>query len=223
MPETLTREETIMLTTANCFYRMAILPVLAICAATPALAKDTGFYLGGRAGVGKYPSNSRLILSPNLDLRGRTHDKADLNWSVDVGYRFNRYLGIEVSYADLGKALSRLTDGSGTATAESRFAVKGATLVLIGIFPLGNWEPYVKAGIFQSDTRWTFSGSAEDIPFGESLDGGGTDALFGAGVAYNLTDCWQAKLDLTYFNDAGEPGTGHSEVLSWTAGVVWRL
>ena len=212
--------------TTKTLRRLAMFVVPAICVATPALADDAGFYLGARLGRAQYPAHSHLTLSPTLILRGETGDKEDLAWSFDAGYRFNRYVAIEAGYVDLGESSGRLTDETGTAAAQFSFAVQGATLALTGSLPLGNWEPYVRVGVFFFDTRLAFSGSAAGTSFAATLSGSGTDSLdtlYGAGVAYNLTDHWQAKLDLTNFSEAGDPETGQSDVLLLTAGVIWRF
>jgi lipopolysaccharide assembly outer membrane protein LptD (OstA) len=218
-------EETIVTTTLKASSCLAIF-IPALCMTMPASADDAGFYLGARLGWAQYPTNSQLILSPDLNLRGRADDDEDLAWSIEAGYRFNRYVRIDAGYVDLGEVSSRLTNSMGTAAAQTRFAVQGATLALTGTYPLGNWEPYVKVGVFFFDTRLAFSGSAAGTSFEATVSGSATDSLdtlYGAGVGYNFSDHWQATLDLTNFSDAGESDTGQSDVLSLTAGVVWRF
>lgn len=192
--------------------------------APAATAQDSGFYLGmalGKAGHGK---EATLGVAPNRKLTGIAHGD-DFSWQFIGGYRFNRYVSVEASYLDLGAIDSVMGDPSGDtdATANVRFDAAGPTLALIGTYPMGRWEPYLKAGVLFSDTQLSWSGLEAGKPFGATLEGSSEDPIYGIGLGYDISDRWQLKLDATLVYDAGEERTGHANFTVLSGGVTVRF
>ncbi|MBM0106939.1 outer membrane beta-barrel protein [Steroidobacter sp. S1-65] len=183
-------------------------------------ADESGPYLSAGLGRVDAPDNASLGA-----LRGQT-DNDVWSWTVGVGYRFNKNIALELGYLDLGELESgNLTDPTGSTDARARagFAADGATFALVGTFPIGRWEPYVKAGVMFSSTELRFSGSTDSVPFAGRITDDTEDPLYGAGVRFTVAEPLQVYLDLTYLDDVGEHDTGQSNYLNGSAGVLWRF
>jgi OOP family OmpA-OmpF porin len=205
--------------------RRSIGLLLAALAGAPATAADdSGFYLGAGVGIADTGDNSRLGFSDLPLLTGRTHDN-ETSWGLAAGYRFNRNIALELGYVDLGEITSEVTDATGATDARAAvaFSAEGVTLAMIGTFPLGRWEPYLKAGVLFSDTVLAFSGSSSAGDFSERITNEDGDALFGIGVRYALSERLQIYLDSTYFMEVGEPEKGRSDYLNTSLGASWRF
>jgi OOP family OmpA-OmpF porin len=196
---------------------------LAIAQAASA-ADDSGWYLGAGAGLTDTADDARLGVPDVPLLSGRTDDNK-LSWSFAGGYRFSPHLAIELGYVDLGRIEADVGDLTGNTDARAGFgfSADGVTLALIGSFPIGKWEPYLKAGVFHSTTELTYSGSVLGKGFGARFKGADEDALYGVGVRYAVNERVRIYLDATYFMEVGEPDTGQADYLNFTLGVVWRF
>src|SRR5690348_14123717 len=85
----------------NSLCRAACVLMLSASVATPALTKESGFYLGLNVGTAAADVQNEptgfFVTSSNV-----TTDDDDIAWSLSAGYRFNPYVGIEFSFNDLG-------------------------------------------------------------------------------------------------------------------------
>lgn len=184
-----------------------------------ASADESGPYVSAGLGRIDAPDNAELGA-----LTGNTEND-EWSWTFGLGYRFNRNIALELGYLDLGEVESDLTDATGLtdASANASFSADGATFALIGTFPIGRWEPYIKAGVLFSSTELQFSGSIDSTPFAGRLTNDTEDPLYGAGVRFAVAEPLQVYLDVTYLDDVGEPETGRSSYFNATAGVLWRF
>jgi OOP family OmpA-OmpF porin len=148
-----------------------LLPTLLVsstlCAmAFGASAQDHGVY----AGVGMGQSHNE-----------GTYKDRDTAFSLFAGYDFNRFIGVESGYADLGK-LEYLGNVPLEATAPY--------LVAVGKLPLTeNVAVYAKAGI----NHWSLD-DAHPLLTGTG-DRSGTDATYGLGVQYRINDRFAVRGD----------------------------
>jgi opacity protein-like surface antigen len=192
---------------------------------TPAMAADdSGVYIGADVAYVDMPDNVQLSI-PNVPLlTGRSKDTV-FTPGVDIGYRFNRNLAVELGYADLGDLKANLADVSGATDANARvkFAAEGVSLAVVGTLPVGKWEPYVKVGVLFSNTTLKYSGAIAGNAFAADIDNHARDAVYGVGVRYALTDRLKLVLGATYFKDVGERGYGQSDFLKTSLGVIWQF
>ena len=204
--------------------RSVWLPLAALAIAPAAAADDSGFYLGAGVGIADTGDHSQLGVADLPLLTGKTHDN-DTSWGVAVGYRFNRNIAIELGYLDLGEITSEVTDATGATDARAAvgFSAEGFTLAMIGTFPIGKWEPYLRAGVLFSETALAFSGSSSAGDFSTRITDENGDALYGIGVRHGLSEHLQLYLDTTYFMEVGEPDTGRSDYLNTSFGASWRF
>lgn len=199
--------------------------LLASLAIAPAAAgDDSGWYLGAGVGLADTPDNSVLTPSDVPVLTGRTVDN-DTSWGLAAGYRFNKNIAIELGYVDLGEFTSEVADATGATDARAAvgFSADGVTLAMIGTFPIGKWEPYLKAGVLYSSTVLEFSGSQSGVDFGARITNDDEDALYGIGLSYAVSERMRIYLDSTYFMEVGESDTGRSDYLNTSLGASWRF
>lgn len=204
--------------------RSMCVPLAALAIAQAASADDSGWYLGAGVGLADTADTSQICCAGIPLLTGRTHDNKTSS-GLAAGYRFSRSLAIELGYVDLGELTSEVTDATGATDARAAvgFSADGVTLALIGTFPIGKWEPYLKAGVFYSGTVLEYAGSLSGAPFGARLTNDDEDALYGIGVSYALSERVRIYLDSTYFMEVGQPDTGRSDYLNTSLGAAWRF
>lgn len=199
-------------------------PLMALAIGQAAVADDSGWYLGAGAGAADTADDARLGLPDAPPLGGRTEDNK-FSWGVTAGYRFSPHFALELGYVDLGELEAQVSDltGGSDARAGFGFSVDGVTLAMVGSFPIGKWEPYLKAGVFYSNTELAYSVSMAGDTFGARIKDDDEDALYGFGVRYAVNERLRLYLDATYFMEVGEPGTGQADYMNFTLGFVWRF
>jgi opacity protein-like surface antigen len=178
------------------------LVALAMLGVTPVFAQnDSGLYVG--AGVGQF--NVKI---DNVEDVGQTlgnFDSDDTVWKIFAGWRFNKYLGAELNYIDLGKP----NDTVNNVRVEAE--INGVAPYLVGTFPLGPVELFARVGYYFYDIKV----SAESI---RSLDDSNEDFVYGAGVGITLFEHLHARLEYEII-DVSE--LDDSDAL-WLSGA-WRF
>lgn len=204
---------------------IAVVVGLALSAPRAQAADESGFVLGTRVGVARYPSAQTLVFGPDREeLHGDRSDHVDFAWAIDVGYRFNRYFALEASYVDLGEASGPVTNQDSSVVAQVTSDAEGAALTLIGSWPFDRWELYAIVGVFFNDTSSSISGEAQGAPFSERASGEDEDTILGAGVAYRVTDRARLKLDISSYNRVGESETtGRQGITMAGIGLEWQF
>jgi OmpA-OmpF porin, OOP family len=185
-------------------------------------AQDAGVYVSAAVGRINAPDNSQL--NTTQVLTGPADDE-DVSWNIGVGYRFNSNIALDVGYVDLGETKADLTDASGAtdASGQASFAAEGVTLALVGTFPIGRWEPYIKAGVLFSSTDFRFSGDTESGSFARRITADNEGPFYGTGVRFTVTEPLQIYLDVTFLDEVGEPESGQSSYFNTSAGALWRF
>jgi outer membrane protein W len=204
----------------SCAY-VAMLMFLVVEAAA---ADDSGLYVSAALGNADH-ADEVVLHPPEVAAMTGTSEGHDDAWALTAGYKFNRNIAVEITHFDLGDMEASVSDRSGgsNAQADFTFSMAGTAVSLVGTFPIGRWEPYVKAGVFFSESELAYSGSVSGTSFTARIKDDSEDALFGAGVGYKLSERWRAHLDITYFMEAGEPSGGQADYLSVLVGVSWRF
>jgi hypothetical protein len=193
--------------------------LLLMCAAGAASAQsadgERGFYVGARAGVANYPTHPRVIVG-NINLVAKDTREEDLSWGVDVGYRFSKHFAFEVGYLDLGEGTAKMVNTTGLdVRGDVRFAVRGETLGLVTLFPIGpKWETYGKLGVLFQDVDFRLSGTQAGVPFTLSSSSKREGKLYlETGVSYRFDEHWKASLGLTHLSDIGDKDrTGRADI-----------
>ena len=192
--------------------RSMIVLIPAVLSAPAALAADTGFYVGLDLGLSQYPNNEEVRVAPDLVLlgSGSSLDHEDTAWGVRAGYQVNSYFAVEAGYIDLGESSGTLASGTPGSSARFTLSGSGPTLALVGKWPLGKWEPYLRLGVLFADTELSFRGTdGVNVLAGTVSDS--TEEVFGGlGIGYRFNERWRAQAELTFFEDASTATVGFS-------------
>jgi OmpA-OmpF porin, OOP family len=170
--------------------------------AVPAFAQDAGFYIGLSFGQS----------SVDLDCTGASScDDTDTAMKFIGGYRFNRNLGVEIGYTDLGEAT--ITDPISTAT----FETSVMEIVGVGSLPIAEkFSVFGKIGIYRGDV------DASDPVFGSASESN-TGLTFGIGVQWDFTKNLGLRGEWQRYADVGGDSVGESDVDVMSIGVIWRF
>ena len=193
---------------------------------SPALAQwingvnETGFYAG--AGVGA----TRL----KLDTTGLigSADEEDTGWKLFAGYQFNKYIGLEGGYYDLGKASFAGTLATaippfpaGTA-ASVNLKSKAYALSAVGTLPLGRsaFSLTARLGI-------AYSEADADVRLGAgataSSSDDATELTYGLGVRYDVTRSFSVRGEWERFRIGGSNIGDKSDVDLFTLNAYYRF
>jgi opacity protein-like surface antigen len=154
-------------------------------------------------------------------------DDEGTSWSVGAGYRFNRYLGLEASYVNLGTLNATHTInmlpflGGETITFHRELETTGPALAAFGILPISDsWELFVRAGIMFADTDLTtrINGSRNSVSFDSE------PTTLGAGAQFDWRDHWSARLEFQRSYDVGgDDVANEADVDAVSLSVLYRL
>jgi opacity protein-like surface antigen len=184
---------------------------------------ERGFYVGARAGVANYPAHPKVIVG-NLTFVSTDTHKEDLSWGFDTGYRFSKHFAFEVGYLDLGEVTAKMVSTVGfDSRADVRFAVRGETMGLVALFPIGRkWEPYGKLGLLFQDVDFRLSGTQAGVPFTLSSSSKREGKLYlETGISYRFDEHWKASLGLTHLSDIGDKDrTGRADIRNVFLGLT---
>lgn len=182
----------------------ALLGLLAVV--MPAIAQDTGIYLGGSLGYAQYKDTCKRIPVPCED-----HDTA---WRLFSGYQFSRAWSAELGYASLGEL-----SGSGAA-GTLQLQVKALDLSALGSIPItGGLSALGRIGIYRARTTIDRQGPAFGVPHDAGTSSGFT---FGAGLGYNL---WKLGLRAEWqrYASVGTGNTGEDDIDVFSVGALVRF
>lgn len=184
-----------------------------------ALADESGTYVS--AGLGRVEIRDESAPGGRLAV---DEDRDDASWTLSVGLRFNRYIAIDLGYVDLGEVSAYLSMPDRSMYSGRRsIAVEGATLALVGLLPIGHWEPYVKVGMLFANRDSRFDGQLLGYSLTQRMEQDSEDPFYGAGLRYPAKEPFQIYLDVTYFDEVGGNTTDSSSYLNTSAGVLWQF
>jgi OmpA-OmpF porin, OOP family len=218
----------------------ALLLFLPLLART-AVADDSGLYVGANLGYTLSTYHRSDLDSALIDTfagggytlvlsSSSVHDE-HTPWSLDVGYRFTTYLGLEASYLELGtvKFASRGTEstpfGSAPISVDLNIKSRGPALALVGVLPMTNeWNLEARLGAYEGKTLSEYVTTVETTASSGYDSKTSTSLLGDIGAAYILSPHWVVRLDYTYLNHLGEKILGKSfNVDLLTAGVMYAF
>jgi opacity protein-like surface antigen len=219
----------------------AAIAMVSICIPVePAMADETGFYVGANA-----LSLLRTYRRTDLDsattavfggekdgysMGPSSVERNHMMWSADFGYMLTRNLGIEVSYLDLG---SLRYSGFGTVTATDGTAsavhlnldvrTHGPALAVVGALPMTNfWEIDARVGAFQAKAKTNYRTTVGEDAQSGNLSQSSTSLLASVGTAFTLTTHLTLRLDYLRIQKIKEKGLERSfNVDGVTAGAAF--
>lgn len=221
---------------------IALATFAALCAAQPALAEKTGFYVGADVGtmsadIDKGDVDAFFVeglASEGLVFDGTSDlDDSDTTWGLTVGYRFMPYLAVEGQYLDLGaaeyKAAGDFYDpfgkflGSGNLSAKNDSS--GFALSVLGILPIQEvWELYARLGMYFGDTKATvgFSDGTTSMSMDDSKNE--QEFMYGIGAGYTFNETWNVRAEYTIIQNVGDKDLlGEADVDRFVIGLNYRF
>jgi OOP family OmpA-OmpF porin len=143
---------------------LALFAPLSLGVAPHAVAQDNSdYYFGLGAGQGRAKLDEESLaaraLSPGVTATVLDRDERDRAYRAFIGWQWNRFLGAEAGYFDLGRtSFNASTVPSGTLDGTMR--VRGYNLDLVGTLPLGETVSLLgRAGVAFARTRNSFVGT----------------------------------------------------------------
>jgi OOP family OmpA-OmpF porin len=185
------------------------LVALAVIASPLAYADDSGWYLGGNVGKSRATIDDANITS-NLLTGGLTvsppiSDRdSDTGYKIFGGYQFNKYLGLEGGYFDLGTfGFTANTTPLGTLNGELK--LKGLNLDLVATLPITHkFSVFGRAGVTYAETSDAFTGTGSVYVLNPNPSTRESNYKYGAGLQYAFTDNLAMRLEAERYriNDA---------------------
>ena len=164
---------------------------------------------------------------------GTSIDDTDTAWKAYAGYRFNRYLAVEIGYVDLGQAtfVTTVTSAPPPYNAFTPFEIHGTAeatgynLVAVVGVPLGPGAMlFAKAGAFRWEADFT-----ERVPGLSAARVARTERdtkpTYGVGIELRLWEALRLRAELERFEEVGS-GIGGREGIDVdvaSAGLVFQF
>lgn len=173
---------------------------------------DTGWYVGGSIGQSKF----------DVDCTGASScDDSDTAFRVFGGYMFNKNLGIEVGYADLGKLhVAGTVPPFGLVNADLK--ATAFDVVAVGVLPIASsFSLYGKAGMYRAESK--LDGSIAGFGSGSQSDSN-TDITVTIGAGYDFNPNFGLRAEWQRYMKVGSDSTGgDGDVDVYSIGVVYRF
>jgi OOP family OmpA-OmpF porin len=175
--------------------RFLLAATLTFAAINLAHADETGFYLRGALGQ----AHTTLDTSNTVHATYITGDDVNkLSIEIGGGYRFNQYVGAELSYVDFGKPRYDLTRGTTGETSVMTVKNTGVVAAVRGFYPIN--DKFTLTGrvgaVFVHTSLDRKSDSPDDAYTGKDNQ---VHSTIGIGGTYKLTDKLSLTGDLNWY------------------------
>ena len=208
--------------------RLAGLAGLASLVAAPASAQSDPAYFYGGASIGQSRSkidDERIttgLLSQGLVTSAMSNDERALAWKAFGGYQFNRYVGIEAGYFDLGRfGFASTTVPAGTL--DGRIKLHGINLDLVGTLPITErFALLARVGAQHASAHDSFHGSGGVVVLTPNPSNSETNVKFGAGLQYAFTPNLMLRGEAERYRVNDAVGN-HGDVNMYSVGLVFAF
>ena len=164
------------------------------------------FYFGASLGINHYQHG--------CESWSVSCDKSDLAGSVFTGYQFNKAFAVELAYMDLGSANATYLEHTTKQTYTG--SMTGVDLSALATFPINkDFSVFAKAGVF----HWRGKNAG---PY-HTVKADGFSPTIGAGLTYQLSDAWQARVAYQYINSMGDNNIGGTNAHLATIGISYQF
>lgn len=162
-------------------------------------------------------------------------DDSDIGYQASFGYRFSRYIALELGLVQYGELASQLTAdvdlpddtlGFVPARFEYAFKVGGPLISAVGILPVGQkFELYGRVGMLFASVEREFTSrinGQRGLSF--SASGDSQDVVYGVGAAFNINQVYAIRAEYQLLNDAGQANrTGTEDLDFMSIGMIVRF
>lgn len=203
-----------------------ILAAIAVVANVPATANDSGFYVGGSAGLAKSKIDDERITSGLLASGFTTtsieDDDHDVGYKVFGGYQFVRYFAIESGYFDLGKfSFKATTQPPGSLSGQLK--LRGVNFDAVAILPFTRrFSAFGRGGVTYAETRDEFTGSGAIHVQDPERKKRAANYKFGVGLEYDFVDAFGMRLEAERYRIDDAVGN-KGDIDLFSAGLVFRF
>jgi opacity protein-like surface antigen len=138
-------------------------------------------------------------------------DDVDGGWSATLGYRINRYVAAEVTYADFGEASLRERYRFATIpelppfpdlTRSATVSVSGPSVAVLGSLPLGErWEVFLRGGVLFADQEIKTRSAVGSSTAAFAREFSDEVLTAAAGVQWAFSPRWTARLEYQRTDD----------------------
>lgn len=199
----------------------ALFAALILAATTAHAADDSGFYLRGALGL----AHTTLDTSNTQHATYITSDSVNkLGLELGGGYRFNPYVGAELSYVDFGESNYHLTRATTGETSVMYVHNRGLVTAVRGFYPVSdNFTLTGRVGaIFVRTSLDRQSASANDAYTGKDRQ---THATYGIGSMYRLTPNLHLTGDINWYPKITKTNDNATDTNAYMAsvGVQYRF
>jgi len=188
------------------------LGIAAAATALPAAAQQTQhFYAGLSLGQSKFGDECN-------QLPGFSCDDKDTAFRIFGGYQFHPNIGVELGYADLGKAKFSTSGSGGSVSGEEKFTAWD--LVAVGSYPIGTgFSVFGKLGLYYGKAEASANAAIGAFGASASASDTGTDFTYGLGAGFDFNKNIGARVEWQRYN--GFSDASNLDVLS--VGVLYRF
>ena len=176
----------------------------AMAFAGPALAQDSGWYVGATIGQSKAKDACEGLSDC---------DDKDTAWRILGGYQFNKNFAVELGYTDMGEVSA--------SAAGFNASVEAAVweVVAVGSWPFTpNFSAYGKLGMYRGETDFT-----TNLPGIPNESESNTDLTFGIGVRWDFTKNLGLRAEYQIYQDVGGGNIGEDDLDVISVGVIWKF
>ena len=187
-----------------------------------AAASDSikGWYVGGGVAATNVFANRDIGLSA-VSERG----SGDTGFVINGGYRFNRYLAVEIGYLDGGEPSFQKTSTVNISQETEAFEATA-----VGLLPfLKIWEVYMKGGaaFWDASSQQTFGSMTGETAASRLIDKDGIDFLLGVGFGVTVWKKLHLRFEYQAFRTDDEllalTDDREARFDAFIAEVHWRL
>jgi len=162
--------------------RSTLAALILTLASTAAFAEnDSGFYVG--VGAGNFN-----IEADDVDIGDFEGD--DTVYKLFAGYRFSKFISVELNYIDLGNP------GDQGSNFSFETEINGFAPYFIVTLPLGPIEAFGRVGYYFYDIETSGSFAGVSQSFSDSSE----ELVYGLGVGLTLFDHLHARLEYEFFD-----------------------
>ena len=204
--------------------RLAVLAAFGPLLAGGALAQDSYMYFGLGPGQTRGVFNDQRITDAVVTPGGFTNysiatDRRDAGYKLFLGNQFNRYVGVELGYFNLGKyGFANTTTPNGRLVGEIR--AQGVNLDVVGTAPLTEKFALLgRIGAVYARTRAEFQGTGAVTVTNPQPSRREANMKLGVGMQYAFSDSFMMRAEGEDYriNDGVGAGKGHIRMYSVSA------
>jgi opacity protein-like surface antigen len=174
-------------------------------------------------GISDLPPSFFLPVPIALQAHSIDVDDVDTGFSAMAGYRINRYLAAELSFADFGEY--RLVERYSFGTLKYEIGVRGLSASVLGTLPVSErWELFLRGGMLFADQQVSFS-AVSSSPGTNPSDRDYSNEAFmaGAGVQWSFLPALAVRLEYQRTDDLKYDNTGESSIEQASLSILFKL